>query len=127
MLPTFDLGDKFLPESLAGFTFKEAPHGKIAGATVYTVEVMAGDILLITFGEVLHEIVYQTPSWFPWTRKRKLRKLFKSYSNGHDWAELMDNGFGKVFRRSDKMVGALTSRLMDYTTFHTEFWRSQKW
>ncbi|MEZ9369309.1 hypothetical protein AB4140_10860 [Shewanella sp. 10N.286.51.B2] len=126
MLPIFELGSKFEPQILESYEFTEAPHEKVKGAVVYTLEVGTGDTLLTVYEGLLHEVIYQNPSWFPWTRKRKLRHLFNSYSSNLSWVEFMDNGFGKVFDREDKELYALTSRAMDYTTFGTAFWHTKK-
>ena len=127
MLPIFILGDEFNLKTLDGYVYEEKPHEKVDGAVVYKLEVGSGDVLLTIFNGFMHEIIYQTPSWFPWTRRKKNAYLFNSYSGGLRWVEFMDNGFGKVYDREDKKLYALTARILDYTTFGTSEWHAEKY
>ena len=45
--------------------------------------------------------------------------LFAHYGDGHAFNEILDNGFGKTYRRADMERYALWSYAMDYTTIGT--------
>lgn len=78
-----------------------------------------GFILATIWRDSVHEIVYQTPLRFFWSRLKRDRELFEFYGNGQSWAQDSYIDFGKAHRRADGEVRALYSKIMDFVTFTT--------
>lgn len=119
MLPVFKLLTPIDAVNPAGILVESAPHENATGATVQVYEIDAGRVLLTAWNGLLHEVIYQTPMEFEDESLRRNESLFKHYGEGLIWNELLDNGFGKTFRRADMQRYALWSYAMDYNTFGT--------
>ncbi len=78
-----------------------------------------GFILATIWRDSVHEVIYQTPLRFFWSRLRRNRELLKYYGDGQSWSEDWPIGFGKSQKREDGEVRALYSKVMDYMTFVT--------
>jgi hypothetical protein len=94
-------------------------HEHVAGAIVRSYEVPDGQLLLTEWQGVVHEIIFQTPGDHPADSQRRNQALFAHYGDGHQWNEILDNGFGKVYRRADMQRYAKWSYAMDITTIGT--------
>jgi hypothetical protein len=53
--------------------------------------------------------------------------LFAHYGDGQPYDEILDNGFGKTYRRADMQRYALWSYAMDFTTIGTMEFHAVKW
>ena len=82
-------------------------------------EIREGVLWLTFWKRKLHEVTYQTPLKSKVGSQRRNNLLFSHYGDGLKWNEILDNGFGKAFRRSDLKRYALWSYAMDYVTFGT--------
>jgi hypothetical protein len=77
--------------------------------------------------KAVHEVIFQTPAR---TRKQAAARnaaLFDFYGEGHGWNEILDNGFGKTYRRADLQRFALWSYAMDFNTFGTMAFHEVRW
>jgi hypothetical protein len=86
-----------------------------------------GHVILTTWKGKLHEVIYQTPLDDEASVINRNTELFKQYGDGEKWKEILDNGFGKTYRRSDKQCYALWSYAMDFNTFGTMEFHEIKW
>ena len=78
-----------------------------------------GFVLATIWRDSVHEVIYQTPLRFFWSRIRRDRELFKYSGDGQRWSEDWTIDFGKSRKREDGEVRALYSKIMDYMTFVT--------
>ncbi|MEU2576402.1 hypothetical protein ACIP3B_11040 [Streptomyces anulatus] len=81
-----------------------------------------GDALRWPFmvdGGRLHEVIYRTPADSVEEASRHNDRLFAHYGQGAGWTEILDDGFGKTYRRTDQRRYALWGYAMDITTFGT--------
>ncbi len=127
MLPVFKLLTPIDALKAPGSIIESEPHEKAAGATVHVYEIDSGRVLLTAWNGLLHEVIYQTPMEFEDESHRRNEMLFKHYGEGHEWNELLDNGFGKTYRRADMQRYSLWSYAMDFNTFGTMAFHEVKW
>ena len=78
-----------------------------------------GFVLATIWRGSVHEVSYQTPLRFFWSRRSRDRSLFEFYGNGQSWAQDCYIDFGKSRMRADGKVRALYSSIMDFMTFMT--------
>jgi len=105
----------------------EGPHEKAAGAHQRRYEIPEGHVILTMWQGKLHEVIYQTPMEDEEASSDRNAALFEHYGDGHAFNEILDNGFGKTYRRADLERYALWSYAMDYTTVGTMEFHSVKW
>jgi len=105
----------------------EGPHEKAYGAHQYRYEIPEGHIILTIWDGKLHEVIYQTPVEDECVSASRNEFLFAHYGDGQEFTELLDNGFGKTYRRADVARYALWSYAMDYTTVGTMEFHAFKW
>jgi len=105
----------------------EGPHEKAAGAYQRVYEIPEGHVILTTWQGKLHEVTYQTPEEDEEASVDRNATLFDHYGDGHPFNEVLDNGFGKTYRRADMERYALWSYAMDYTTVGTMEFHAVKW
>ena len=105
----------------------EGPHEKAAGAYQRRYEIPEGHVILTTWRGKLHEVTYQTPAEDDEASADRNAKLFTHYGDGRPFNEILDNGFGKTYRRADMERYALWSYAMDYTTVGTMEFHAVKW
>jgi hypothetical protein len=79
----------------------------------------SGFVLATIWRDSVHEVIYQTPLRFFWSRLKRDRELLKYYGDGQSWSEDWPIDFGKSRKREDGKVRALYSKIMDYMTFVT--------
>ena len=84
-------------------------------------------IILTTWQGKLHEVIYQTPAKDEDAAASRNAAQFVHYGDGHPFNEVLDNGFGKTYRRADMQRYALWSYAMYFTTvgmmdFHVVKW-----
>ncbi len=103
------------------------PHEKAPDAVVDTYVVDAGRLLLTFWHGRLHEVIYQTPAETGQDASRRNERLFAHYGQGDAWTEILDNGFGKTYRRTDQERYALWSYAMDFATFGTMDFHQVMW
>ena len=118
-LPLFRLLDSADAMTPAGAIVWEGPHETVEGAYQRRYEIAEGDIILTVWHGKLHEIIYQTPAEDDDAAAERNAFLFAHYGDGHKFNEVLDNGFGKTYRRADMERYALWSYAMDYTTIGT--------
>ena len=58
---------------------------------------------------------------------KRNHRIFEHYGEGRTWREILDNGFGKSYRRDDGERFALWSYTMDITTVGTMAFHEVKW
>jgi hypothetical protein len=95
------------------------PHEHAPGAVVRTYEIPEGHILVTEWCGLVHEVIFQTPGRTEEEAAARNQNLFQFYADGLEWNEILDNGFGKTYRRSDLQRFALWSYAMDFNTFGT--------
>ena len=118
------LDSEFAPP---GELVDSSPHEHAAGAVVHRFTVPEGFVLVTIWRDVVHEVIYQTPCEFEEDSKARDRRLFAHHGEGHEWREILDNGFGKTYRRADLERFALWSYAMDFTTFGTMAFHEVMW
>lgn len=91
----------------------------VSDAVVRKYRTDGGFILATIWRGSVHEVIYQTPLRFFWSRLKRDRELFKCYGDGQNWAEDSYIDFGKSRKRADGKVRTLHSKIMDFTTFVT--------
>lgn len=97
----------------------EALRDDVPDAAVRKFRTDGGFILATIWCDSVHQVVYQTPlRWF-WSRRRRNRELLAFYGQGQSWVQEGYIDFGKSWRRADGKVRALYSRIMDFMTFKT--------
>ena len=67
----------------------------------------------------MHCVIYQAPLGDETAIESRNAGLFEHYGEGQEWDEILDNGFGKTYRREDMRRFALWSYAMDFVTFGT--------
>jgi hypothetical protein len=102
-------------------------HEHVAGAVVHLYRVEAGQVLVTLWGGLVHEVIFQTPCELSADSEERNRKLFDYYGEGQTWSEILDNGFGKSYRRADMQRCALWSYAMDFNTFGTMAFHEVRW
>jgi len=126
-LPLFELLEPSDTVSAPGELIWEGPHEKAAEAHQKRYEIPEGHVILTTWQGKLHEVIYQTPLEDETASAHRNASLFDHYGDGNDFNEILDNGFGKTYRRSDMERYALWSYAMDYTTVGTMEFHAVKW
>ncbi|MEV6662850.1 hypothetical protein [Streptomyces nigra] len=104
-----------------------SPHENTPDAVVDRYVVDGGRLLLTVWRGRLHEVIYQTPAESEQDAARRNDRLFAHYGQGDGWTEILDNGFGKTYRRTDQRRYALWSYTMDITTFGTMEFHQVTW
>lgn len=127
MLPVLKLFTPVDELDICGTPIKSEPHTKAQSAFVKTYEIDEGYVLLTVWNGLLHEVIYQTPMDSEDDSLRRNNELFKHYGEGHGWDEILDNGFGKTYRRADNQRYALWSYAVDFNTFGTMEFHAVKW
>jgi hypothetical protein len=118
-LPLFTL---FAPSKtlvLSGELLWQEPHEKAKRAQDRCFQIDEGRVILTTWKGALHCVIYQTPLEDETAIDSRNAELFDHYGDGMAWNEILDNGFGKTYRREDMERFALWSYTMDYNTFGT--------
>jgi hypothetical protein len=105
----------------------EALHDVVADAVVRKFRTDGGYILATIWRGSVHEVIYQTPMRFFWSRLKRNRALFEFYGNGQNWAQDCYIDFGKSHKRTDGQVRALYSKIMDFMTFVTVEFDAHRW
>lgn len=118
-LPLFRLLEPCEGLALPGALVWERPHEKAAGACQRCYAIPEGHVVLTTWQGLLHEVIYQTPADDDAAAARRNAALSAHYGEGQLFREVVDNAFGKVYRRADMNRYALWSYAMDFTTFGT--------
>jgi hypothetical protein len=98
---------------------RAARKGRGEGAYQRRYEIAEGHVILTAWHGKLHEIIYQTPADDDEDAAERNESLFAHYGDGYECNEILDNGFGKTYRRADLERNALWSYAMDYTTIGT--------
>ncbi len=105
----------------------EVTHKHAVDAFQRMYSISPGGVMLTLWRGRLHEVVYQTPADSEFEALERNRLLFSHYGEGFLFDEILDNGFGKSYRRSDLERYALWSYVMDYTTIGTMAFHAVKW
>jgi hypothetical protein len=105
----------------------DEPHRHAAGAVVRTYQVPQGHILVTAWQGLIHEVIFQTPASSDERAAVRNQALLEFYADGLGWNEILDNGFGKTYRRSDLQRFALWSYSMDFNTFGTMEFHGVRW
>jgi hypothetical protein len=126
-LHLFQLLDHTSSVPRPGVLVWDGPHQKAKDAYEECFQIPEGHIILTTWHDRLHCVLYQTPARNPKGAARRNKELFAHYGDGFDFIEILDNGFGKVYRRFDQQRFALWSYAMDYATIGTMEFHAVKW
>jgi hypothetical protein len=126
-IPRLQLETPIADLPVVGMLVWERPHEKADGVIQRQYEIPEGNIILADWHGVLHEIIYQTPCEDSRSIAERNERLFAVHADGYTWNEILDNGFGKTYRRSDMMRFALWSYAMDFNTFGTMAFHDIKW
>jgi hypothetical protein len=102
-------------------------HEHAQGAVVRRYSVPEGAVLVTMWRGVVHEVIYQTPCETDEESAIRNDRLFVHYGEGQQWNEILDNGFGKTYRRADLERFALWSYVMDIVTFGTMAFHEIRW
>jgi len=105
----------------------EGPHEKAKGAHNRRFQIPEGHVILTTWRGRLHCIIYQTPLKDDAAIESRNTLLFEHFGDGQRWNEILDNGFGKTYRRADMQRFALWSYAMDFSTFGTMEFHEVMW
>jgi hypothetical protein len=105
----------------------EAAHEKAAGAYMLKYSIPDGYVIFTIWQDRLHEVIYQTPAEDERTALGRNAVLFKHYGEGHAFNEVLDNGFGKTYRRADMKMYALWGYMMDIMTIGSMEFHAVKW
>lgn len=97
----------------------EALDDDVPDAVVRKFRTDGGFVLATIWRDSVHEVVYQTPLRFFWSRRSRDRRFFEFYGGGQSWSEDCQIDFGKSHRRADGEVRALYSKIMDFMSFVT--------
>ena len=97
----------------------EALDDVVPDAVVRKFRTDGGLILATIWRGSVHEVIYQTPLRFFWSRSKRDRELFEFYGNGQSWTQDGYIDFGRSRKRADGEVRALYSKIMDFMTFMT--------
>ena len=97
----------------------EALDDVVPDAVVRKFRTDGGFILATIWRGSVHEVIYQIPLRFFWSRLKRDRELFDFYGDGQSWAQDCYIDFGKSRKRADGKVRALYSKIMDFMTFMT--------
>lgn len=117
-MKTIPLGLESTSPKLSGYA-SEVLDDVVPDAVVRKFRTEGGFILATIWHGSVHEVIYQTPLRFFWSRFKRDRELFKFYGDGQSWAEDRYIDFGKSRKRADGEVRALYSKIMDFVTFMT--------
>ena len=126
-LPLFHLGDSVEELIEPGECVWESAHEKAPDAFQRRYAIDDGHVILTTWRGILHEVIYQTPTEYEETSEERNSSLFEHYGEGHAFNEVLDNGFGKTYRRADMQRYALWGYVLDYTTIGTMEFHEVKW
>jgi hypothetical protein len=110
-----------------GELLDSSPHEHADDATVHRYRVDGGHWLVTVWRGQVHEVIHQTPCDYEADSEARNRALFEHYGEGQLWTEILDNGFGKTYRRVDMKRYALWSYAMDYNTFGTMAFHAVRW
>lgn len=117
-MTTIPLGlDSKSPE--LGDYASESLHDVVTEAVVRKYRTDGGFVLATIWRGSVHEVIYQTPLRFFWSRLKRDRGLFEFYGDGQSWAQDCYIDFGKSRKRADGQVRAVYSKIMDFITFVT--------
>ncbi len=117
-MKTISLGLKTDSPDLEDYA-SEVLDDDVPDAVVRKFRTDKGLILATLWRGSVHEVIYQIPLRFFWSRRKRDRELFKFYGNGQSWAEDSYIDFGKSHKRADGEVRVLYSKIMDFITFMT--------
>jgi hypothetical protein len=126
-LPLYSLGAAVDSIVAPGELVWEGPHEKAEGGYQRRYKIPEGHVILTTWKGKLHEVIYQTPADNEKASADRNVALFAHYGEGQAFNEVLDNGFGKTYRRADLLRYALWSYAMDYTTIGTMQFHAVKW
>lgn len=126
-LPLYTLLSTADSLALPGDIVWQGPHEKAEGAYERRFRIPEGHVILTTWQGHLHCVIYQTPLENEASIASRNARLFKHYGEGHDWNEVLDNGFGKIYRRADMQRFALWGYAMDFNTFGTMEFHEVMW
>ena len=110
-----------------GMLIWRGPHDYAKGAVDSRYEVPEGCVIRTRWFGRLHCVIYQCPRRSEFDRKHYDAILFSGYGDGNVWNEVVDNGFGKTYRRGDMKRFALWSYALDYNTFGTMAFHAVMW
>lgn len=91
----------------------------VPGAVVRKFRTDGGYILATLWRDSVHEVTYQTPLRFFWSRRKRNRELLAFYGDGQSWMKDAQIDFGTSRKRADGRVRALYAEIMDFMTFIT--------
>src|SRR5262245_21515796 len=126
-LPLFALTASKSQVASPGELVWEGPHDEVKGARDSRFRIPEGHVILTTWRRKLHCAIYQTPLEDDTAIERRNALLFDHYGDGQAWNEILDNGFGKSYRRADMRRFALWSYAMDFNTFGTMEFHEVMW
>jgi hypothetical protein len=122
---TFLTPAKSIP--LPGELVSEGPHEHAKRAIDRLYRIPEGHVILTLWKGKVHCVIYQAPLEDETASESRNAGLFAHYGEGKVWNEILDNGFGKTYRREDMERFALWSYAMDYNTFGTMAFHEVMW
>jgi len=126
-LPFFTLLAPAKSIALPGELVSEQPHEHAKRAIDRRYRITEGQVILTTWKGKLHCVIYQASLEDETDIQGRNERLFAHYGEGKAWNEILDNGFGKTYRREDMERFALWSYAMDYNTFGTMAFHEVMW
>ncbi len=125
MLEVFKLDEEFSPDSVDGTLVRTRKHENVHGAYTYEFITKNGKLFATAIKGKLQEICYESPSLFPWQRKKKWDFLLASYFNG-EWKEIHKDKNEQLFHSDDEMFYASAGNNNRRFSFGTMLFQDEK-
>ena len=127
MFQIFQIDDVFEPKSVEGTLLKTRSHDTVYGAYTYEFQLKRGKLTFSVLNRKLHEVTYDCPRLFPWSKNKRNRQLLKAYEQGGDWQPVFKNKSGYLFQSSDYKYFAALSKVNDTATFGTMMFYEERY
>jgi len=113
--------------SVLGTPVGDKPQNNPEGSVQWLYSLPKGQMIVTLWRQKLHEVIYQTPLEDDADRLARNETLFAHYGEGQAWNVVRDDLFGKIYRRADDARYAFWSLRMDYVTFGSMEYYSQRY
>lgn len=121
----FTIDGDIEPKSVHGTLLKTRKHDVVNGAYTYEFQTKNGSLYLTGLGGKLQEVTYECRGIFPWSRKRKLKKLLSAYGVDENWIEVFSNRSGCLSQSPDEVYYATWNRKSDFISLGVLFFREE--
>lgn len=125
MIQIFSICQDFNPKEVDATLVKTRAHDIVYGAYTYEFRTKKGRLYISVMGNKLHEVLYDYPKFFSWTRKKRNRFLLNAYCEG-EWKPVFKNETGHLFQSIDNQCFAAWSKENDTMAFGTVMFYEEK-